>query len=38
MHVNPRLQRELLSFSLTWLCNLKEQGFFDKAAKRERLA
>jgi hypothetical protein len=37
-HVNPRLQRELVSFSLMWLRNLKHQGFFDKAARRERLA
>ena len=38
MRVNPRLKRELLSFSLTWFCNLKEQGFFDNDARRERLA
>ena len=38
MHVNPRLKQELLSFSLTWLCNLKEQGFFNNDARRERLA
>ncbi len=37
-HVNPRLQRELVSFSLMGLRNLKQQGFFDKAARRERLA
>ena len=38
MNVNSRLKRELLSFSLTWLCNLKEQGFFDNDARRDRLA
>lgn len=37
-HVNPRLKRELVGFSLTWFRNLKEQGFFDNDAKRERLA
>ena len=38
MRVNSRLKRELLSFSLTWLCNLKDQGFFDNDARRDRLA
>lgn len=36
-HVNPRLKREFVSFSLTWFRNLKHQGFFDNDAKRERL-
>jgi hypothetical protein len=36
-HIDPKLKRELISFSLTWFRNLKHQGFFDDV-KRERLA
>lgn len=37
-HINPTLKRELISFALTWFRNLKEQGFLDNDARRERLS
>ena len=36
-HVVPTLKRELKSFARLWLRNLRDQGFFGPAAKRERL-
>lgn len=36
-HVNTRLKAELKSFARIWFSNLREQGFFDPQAVRERL-
>ena len=36
-HVRTGLKKELSSFASTWFRNLKDQGFLDKDAKRERL-
>ena len=36
-HVKTRLKAELKSFARTWFTNLKEQGFLDETATRERL-
>ena len=37
-HVNVRLKQELTSFARTWFKNLKDQGFLDDTAIRERLS
>ena len=37
-HVNASLKKELKSFAHTWFRNLKDQGFLDPQATRERLA
>lgn len=37
-HVDPRLKAELKFFARMWFRNLREQGFFDKEATRERLS
>ncbi len=37
-HVHPRLKADLKSFARMWFRNLRQQGFFDKDAKRERLS
>ena len=36
-HVNTRLKAELKSFARTWFTNLKDQGFLNDTAIRERL-
>jgi len=36
-HVNTPLKQELTSFARTWFTNLRDQGFFDDTATRERL-
>ena len=36
-HVNVRLKQELKFFARTWFKNLKDQGFLDETAIRERL-
>jgi len=37
-HVNASLKKEPKSFAQTWFRNLKDQGFIDPQATRERLA
>jgi len=37
-HVNTQLKQELTSFARTWFINLKDQGFLDDIATRERLS
>lgn len=37
-HVDPKLKRELKSFALTWIRNIKAQGFLTQEAKREPLS
>ncbi|HSL02110.1 MAG TPA: hypothetical protein VK901_01050 [Nitrospiraceae bacterium] len=36
-HVNAKLRQDLTSFAKTWFQNLKDQGFLDDTAIRERL-
>lgn len=36
-HVNTRLKAELKSFARTWFANMRNQGFFNSKAIRERL-
>ena len=36
-HVSARLKQDLKSFAKTWFNNLKDQGFLNAAATRERL-
>jgi hypothetical protein len=35
--VNPKLKQDLKSFGRTWFQNLKDQGFLNDTANRERL-
>ena len=37
-HVNAKLKQELTSFAMRWFINLKDQGFLDEIAIRERLS
>ena len=34
-HLRPQLKTELRCFARTWFRNLRDQGFFDKSARRE---
>ena len=37
-HVDTKLKKDLISFTLTWFKNLRAQGFLDKDVTRERLS